>query len=246
MTYAYDIDSYVQGYKFDDTDINAYDAVNKRFLDLAGYGSNADIEIHTGDPIFEIEDGHRGVKLNNTFHGRFANPIAWQGSVIIVAKIDALSSATMSRYPVLFGDFASNSTNGQIFAMHFSGERRLNLSTPSVQINCQTSLTTDQIRVAGFGTDQSRRKGYATLDGSTVTQTSAAVSELNGNAVAVSSAKYGARFGETKGISGDVSEDVDMAIWFYEMHFFSDNIWLDHADQALAMMTTLNEKYGVI
>lgn len=245
MSYAFEIPGYMQGYIFSDSSEDYYDATSKTFHDQAGYGDKAGLTIHTGSPVFNTLDSHRGVKMDNTFHGSFQMPIPWQGSVVAVMRPESLVSGTLKRYPLIFGDASSNSSNGKLQILRFSGQRRLTWETPSSSLSAVDSQNDDLMRVFSASIDQSTRKSYVTNDGSTVTEKTASTSTTNGNAVALESARTGARFGEMKGISGDVTLETALVVRMYEMHFFAGNIWTNHATKAAAFMTSLREKYGV-
>ena len=245
MAYAFEIPGYMQGYIFSDSSEDYYDATSKTFHDQAGYGDKAGLTIHTGSTVFDTLDSRRGVKLDNTFHGSFKMPIPWQGSVVAVMRPESLVSGTLNRYPLIFGDASSNSSNGKLQLSHFSGQRRLTWGTPNGSLSAVDSQADDLMRVFSASTDQLTRKSYVTNDGSTVTEATAPTSTTNGNAVAVESAITGARFGEIKGISGNVTLETDLVVRMYEMHFFAGNIWTNHATKAAAFMTSLRAKYGV-
>lgn len=244
-TFPFEVPSYVQGYRFDDTDARCYNAASKTFLNLSPYGNAADLVTHTGTPVFGTEDGHRAAKLDNTWHAKAPMPIAWQGSMVIVAKLELLTSGTHTNYVALFGDSASATSSGHLQFQSFGAQRNLILGTAGSALKATTQETTEGIRAAGYATDQSTRKGYSTLDGSTITETTAAASSTDGNAVALEAAENGIRFGEVKGSSGDVTAETDLICWVYEWHFFADNIWTDHLAEAAALMTSLRTKYGV-
>lgn len=245
VTYPYDIPSYIQGYRFDDTDPLAYDEAGKRFLDQAGYGAMADLVIGNGAPVFGEVDGHRGLRLDNTFHGACPMPIPWQGAAIIVAKIELLTTGTLKKYPMIFGDNGTVTSNGNLFAQHFSGTRSLSMATTGAQLTAATALNSDALRVAGYAFDQETRKAHATLDGVTVTEVQAPASSTNGNAVALSSAQTGLRFGQLKGVAGDYSVETGMIVWMFEAHFFAENIWLTNAQTAADLMASLRDKYSI-
>lgn len=245
MSYAFEVPGYMQGYRFSDESEEYYDAASKTFHDQAGYGAKSGLSIHTGSTVFDTLDSHRGVKLDNTFHGSFQMPIPWQGSVVAVMRPELLTSGTHNSYPLIFGDASSISSNGKLHLSHFSGRRRLAWGTPSGGLSAVDDRTDDLMRVFSASLDQLTRKSYVTNDGSTVTEATATASTTTGNAVAVESAITGARFGELKGISGNVTLETDLVVRMYEMHFFASNIWTNHATKAAAFMTSLREKYGV-
>jgi hypothetical protein len=246
MTYPFEVPSYVQGYRFSDESEIFYDAATKTFRDLAGYGARADLAITAGSPVFATVNERRGVTLDNTFHGRFNMPIPWMGSVVAVLKPEYVSGGTLSRYPLLFGDnLGTLSSNGQMRLGHFSGARSVNWTTPSAVLNAAQSRNDNNLVVVGFATDQETRKGYATSNGITVTETGPVAGTTNGNGPAVGSAQFGARFGDMDGQPANLTQITDFFCHMFELHFFAENIWVAHQAKAQSLMTALRTKYGV-
>lgn len=246
MTHPFEVPSYVQGYRFSDESETFYDAATKTFRDLAGYGARADLAITAGSPVFATVSGRRGVTLDNTFHGRFQMPIPWMGSVVAVLKPELTVGTTINRYPLLFGDNLSTlSNNGQMQILHFSGQRRVAWSTPGGVLAATQIRTDDNLVVVGFATDQETRKGYSTSNGITITETGPVAGTTNGNGVAVGSGQFGARFGDMDGQPANLTQITDLFCHMFELHFFAENIWVAHATEAAALMTTLRATYEV-
>lgn len=244
MTTLADISCYVQGYRFAD-EPGFYDAANKRFLDLAGYGAAGDVTVTLGSPVFETVGVHRAAKLNNTWHGVFNCPIPWQGSVLAVIKPSYTVGATVSRFPLLFGDFAAPTSNGVLILTGTSGERRVGFNTGAVQIGQVLKRTDDNTVVVAFSTDQLTRSGYMTRDGITVTPTSGPASTLNGNAIAMGSGQYGVRLGNMSGVAGDLTEVTGLTCHLFELHFFSENVLIGPDLSVMAAaMAELKTKYS--
>lgn len=245
MSYSYGIPGYVQGHRLSDESELFYDATNKRFKDLAGYGDRNDLVINVGTPVFETVDGNRCVKLNNTFHGIMPCPIPWMGSVVAVIKPMYVSGGTLLRYPMLMGDAVSASSNGQFQVLHFGGSRRVALVSPSASLAATKERADNNLVVVAFAFDQSTRKGYSTSDGITVTETTASASTTNGLAPAVSTGLNGIRFGNMNGVAGDTTEITDVFAYMYEYHFYSGNILTENLAETKGFMDTLKAKYGV-
>lgn len=238
------IPGYIMGHRFSD-DAAHYDSTNKRFYDKAGYGAKADLRVTVGDPVFETVNSQRAVRLNNTWHGVFASPVAWQGSAIFVLKPNWVSGATVGKNPVLFGDSATVSSNGQLQVLYASGQRRITWQTGSAQLASTLTRNDDNVVVVAFSISQETRLGYRSTDGVTVSTAAAAASTTNGNAPAMTSAMYGARFGNISGLAGSVLESTDMTVSMMEQHYFSENI-LTGGNLALtaAFITELKAQYG--
>jgi hypothetical protein len=245
MTFPFEVPSYVQGYRFSDESEIFYDASTKTFRDLSGYGQRADLSITAGTPVFATINGRRGVTLDNTFHGRFQIPVPWMGSVVAILKPVLATGSTISRYPILFDDAVTLSSNGQLSLSHFSGARSVNWRTPSGVLQPTQSRNNDDLVVVGFATDQQTRKGYSTSNGVAITETAAASGTTSGNSVAVGSGKFGARFGDMDGLPTNLTQITDLFCHMFELHFFAENIWVAHQALAQAMMTAMRSKYAV-
>lgn len=244
MATASDIPGYVQGYRLAN-DPAFYDSSEKRFLDQAGYGSRADLRITVGTPTFETIDSNESMKLDNTCHGEFPMPIAWMGSCIFVVKPKYVSGAILSRWPLLFGDLATATSNGGLRLQHASGNRRFDLLTPSGQLTLRVTAGTDALAVVAYSFDQSNRTAYGTFDGTTITDAAGPASSTNGNAIAFTAAQNGVRFGNMSGTAGDTTEITDWLCNIYEMHFFNGNILTDALTETKAFMDELKTAYGV-
>jgi hypothetical protein len=243
MTSPSAVPSYVQGYRFSDASTDFYDA--GRFKDQAGYGAAADAVVVAGTPVFATVGGHRCVKMDNTWHGGFPMPCPWQGAIVLVAKPEYVSGATLTRYCFIFGDFTTASANGNLNAQHFSGQRRFALATPSAVLNPILSRSNNDLVVVGFGHDQETRKLYSTIDGVSIAETSAASGTTSGNSVALSSAQVGVRFGDLNNSASDLTELTDMYLHLFEVHFFSENIWRRYPAEAASMMAAIRTQYGL-
>lgn len=246
MTYAFDIPGYVQGHRLLDDPLY-YDSVAQRFKDLAGYDHLGNgLTISTGAPVFETVNGNRGLRLNNTFNGKFRCPIPWMGSIIAVLKPMYISGATISRYPLLFGDAVLQSSNGQFNVNHFSGSRRVVLTTPNGQLGALQSRADNNIVVLAMGTDQLTRKAYSSVDGVTVTETGPIAPSTHGTSIALSSsAGSTVRFGNMTGVAGDIAEVTDLYCHYYEHHFFDGNILTNSLAKTKEFMDRLKLQYAV-
>lgn len=245
MSYAFNIPGYVQGHRFLD-DAIYYDAASKRFKDLAGFDHLGNgLTITAGSPVFETVGSNRGIRLNNTFHGSFRSAIPWMGSVVLAIKPTYVSGSTITRYPLLFGDAVTASSNGAIQVSHFSSQRTVRLSIAGAVLQSSQTRNDNNLVVVAFSTDQETRKSYGTSDGITVTEATAPASTTNGNAVGLSAGLSGVRFGNMNAVAGDLTEVTDFYCGIYEQHFFSTNIVLNHLAETKAFIDTLKKRYGV-
>jgi hypothetical protein len=241
---ASSIPGYIMGHRFSD-DAAHYNSTTKRFLDKAGYGAKADLRVTVGDPTFATVNSQRAVLMDNTCHGNFHSPIAWQGSAVFVLKPNYVSGATLTRYPIQFGDFASAASNGKLIVLHSSGQRIVRLGSPSDQLTGSLQRADNNAVVVAFAISQETRLMYRSIDGVTVSTSTATASTVNGNAVALGSAQYGSRWGNMSGTAGDTTPITDMNCYFMEQHFFSENI-LTGSNLALtaAFIAELKAQYG--
>jgi hypothetical protein len=232
------------GHRFSD-DPADYNGGTKRFLDKAGYGSRADLRVTVGDPVFETVNSQRAVRLNNQCHGVFASPIPWQGSAVFVLKPWMVGGATTTRYPILFGDAVTASSNGSMSVVVASGARRVGLSTPSAQLSGTLQRTDDNAVVVAYAISQETRTMQRTSDGITVTTSTGAASVTHGNAIALGSAQFGARWGNLNAVAGDTTLETVLTVSMMEQHYFSENI-LVGSNLALtaAFIAELKTQYG--
>lgn len=244
MKSAFDINGYVQGYRFSDDPLY-YDSETKRFKDLAGYGDSADLRVTVGSPVFEDVDGSRCVRLDNTFHGLMPSPCPWMGTVVAVIKPVYISGGTLFRYPLMYGDAVSQASNGALRIVHASGYRQVIYYTASAQLMPTQTRTDNNTVVVAFTHDQETRKGYSTSDGVTVSEVTATASTTLGNAVAISSAQYGVRFGNMNGVAGDTTELTDFYANLFELHFFAEASLVDDLPAIKVFMDDLKAKYGI-
>jgi hypothetical protein len=240
---AHTIPGYIMGHRFSD-DPADYNSGTKRFLDKAGYGARADLRVTVGDPVFETVNGQRAARLDNTWHGLFPSPVPWQGSAIFVLKPNYVSGATVVKYPILFGDLAAPS-NGQLQVTYASGQRRYVWQTGSAALVNQINRNDDNAVVVAYAISQETRLGYRSTDGGTVSTATASASSVNGNAPAMSSAQFGARFGNISGVAGNTTAATDMTVSMMEQHYFSENILIgDNLALTAAFIAELKTQYG--
>lgn len=238
------IPGYLMGHRFSD-DAAHYNTTSKRFLDKAGYGAKADLRVTVGDPVFEIVNGQRGARLNNTWHGLFASPVPWQGSAIFVVKPWMVGGTTVTRYPILFGDAVTASSNGALQVVHNSGQRRFVWTTASAQLQNTLQRSDENVVVVAYAISQEARTGYRSSDGVTVSTQAGPASTVNGNAIAMGSARFGARFGNLNAVAGDTTEETVLTCTFFEQHYFSENILVgDNLALTAAFISELKAQYG--
>lgn len=249
---AFDIPGYLQGHRFTDEDPRFYDSDNLRFKDLAGFGDLNDLEITVGGPTFEPAgaNSRKGLLLDKTCQGRFIPSIPWQGSIILAIRLELLTSGTQGRWPYLFGENATESSNGSIRATSTGAIRNVTFATPAGAISLSKDIGDGNIAVLAFSSDQNTRKGYITADGVTVTESAAAADNGTGNAPAMCGSGVEdpdgiyCRFGDLIG-DGSTTAEADLKIYIFEHHFFKGNILTDNLALTKAFMDALNNYYGI-
>jgi hypothetical protein len=239
---ASDIPGYVQGYRFSD-DAAVYTSGTQTFIDQAGYG--ADLTITTGAPVFATVGSERFLTLDNTFHGSCKMPIPWHGSIITVIKPVRVSGGTLSRIICIFGDAVNATSNGLLWVQYNSGNRTIYWWGPNGTLSTTKTRSDDNTVAFGAAHDQETRKLYSTIDGVTVTETSAAAGTTDGNAPSMLCGLTGARFGDLDGDPAVLTAMADFYLQIAEIHFFQENIWTQYPTEAAAFMAELRTKYGV-
>lgn len=246
MTYPVEIPSYVQGYRFSDENEIYYDAANKTFKDLAGYGPRADLRITTGTPVFANVNSRRCVTLDNTFHGVCSNPIPWMGTCVMVMQPVYVSGGTLVRNIFIAGDSApaNVSNDGRMIILHFSGQRNVEIWTPGGALRTAVFRSDNNAVTVALSTNQETRMAYATYDGSTIVSNGPAAGTTNGNACGIWSAQYGLRFGDLDADPSNTTAITDFYLNIFEAHFFAEDIINDYSSKTQAMMARLKAKYG--
>src|SRR5690606_20886268 len=158
-----------------------------------------------------------------TVQGHFLIPIPWEGACILVAKPSMSANGTL--YPVIVGASPTVTSNGTIRIVRVTaGDYRYRLS-PFGGASPEVAATDDSLQVVAFSASRETRKGYATSDGITVTESGPVAPAVNGNGVALGYASgqdytaHKARFGNVSGVLGDtVATGNTMTI--FELHFF--------------------------
>ena len=243
MTYPAEIESYVQGYRFSD-DPDYYDSASQTFRDLAGYGPRTDLVIDVGTPTFVTSNSQRGMQIDNTAQGVFPSPIAAMGSVIIVVEPVYVSGANNNSFICIGGDAASSTANGLIWFAKSSGNRILYHWGPNGTVKSSETRTDENMVALAFAFDQETRKAYSSVDGATVTATSALAGTTNGNSLYIGSAVEGMRFGNSDAVAGSTTAQTEFYTHLMEMHFFSKNILVgDDLAKTQGILTRLKAKY---
>lgn len=249
MKLAFDVPGYLCGHRYTQ-DSRYYDAAGLYYRDLALYGNHA--RRTAGVPAFSLHgaNSREGVLLNNAYHMEMDNPIPWEGTAIVVAKVHTPSPPNL--YTYLFGDATTATSNGMLmwqtsgFAMAASSGV---LSTGHVPV------TQDAIFVAAFAMDQETRKAYRTGDGVTVTESAVAIATVNGNAMAMgwngnpgltgSIGNRMVRIGNTSGVVGDVVANATNYAWLFEDHWFKGNALRNSLPLVKEFMDSLKSEYAV-
>jgi hypothetical protein len=146
---------------------------------------------------------------------------------------------------VLFGDAVTASSNVTMSVVHASTARIVGLSTPSAQLSGTFQRNDDNAVVVAYSISQEARTMYRSRDGITVTTTAGPASLLNGNAIALGSAQFGARWGNLNAVAGDTTLETVLTVSMMEQHYFSENI-LVGGNLALtaAFIAELKTQYG--
>lgn len=207
------VPGYAQGYRFDQ-DPAHYDAVGKRFLDLAGYGAVNDLVVTAGAPTFSSASGFEGWVMDNTCHGESIPAIPWEGTWVLFGKTGFTANASV--YPVVFGSAASIASNGRVQIQRATAaDIRWRLATPSSVLSFgPTKASEASIVGCAWQLKQSSRTGKHSEDGAAPTETAAVADAANGNGIALgyhaatAPNVLMARWGNLSGTIGDVVASV--------------------------------------
>ncbi len=221
---------------------SAANYASSEFAELSGFGGP--VVTLNGAPTFETVDGHEGVKLDNTWHGLFWHPNAWQGTVVLVARMERVSGGTLTKYLINFRVDGASGSAGKL-PMIFSGnDRRVQLTSGSSKTAGPVLLTDSVIGTAALCQDQIRRNTYATLDGVTVVSGTADTGTVNGSANTMGSNADGALLGALTGDSTNTTADSSVNIHLFEMHFFEANPIEDAATELQGFLSELSTAYA--
>lgn len=234
---ASDVPGYVLGYRF-----NAASYSNGSFAEQSAYGGS--LETLTGTPIFETVDTHEGLLLDNTWHGRFWHPNAWQGTVVIVCRMERLLSGTHRRQAILFSRDGQSGNQGKLQLELNGGNRRIQFVSNGGDRAGPVSLADGMIGAAALCQDQIRRTPYSTLDGLAVNDHGADSGTINGLANAMGSNSNGAILGALQGNSGNTSVETSARLHVFELHFFEANPIIDAASEMQAFLAELAADYA--
>lgn len=245
-----DIPGYIMGHRFTD-DSADYDSTNKVWYDKSAYaGRGTDVIVTAGDPASKFANvaaanTRRGVLMDNTWHAKVRCPIPWQGSMIVVVRPQNNSgTTTRARYPFLFGNAVTASSNGGLWCQYASAARNLTLITAASALTRTLARNDDNCRVVAFSTDQSTRKMHASSDGVTVTEATAGAA-TSGNAVALQAANEGIRIGNINSTAGDTTEVADFNLYLFEAHWFKGNVLVGAPlSQVATEIAALKSYYG--
>ena len=244
MTNAFDVPNYIQGHVFKNQ-AAYYDATKKEFIDQAGYGDANNLKITTGVPRFEVVNNNEGLLLDNTYHGKHASTIPWQGSIVVVLKPNYVSSGTVSRYIIYFGDHSNALVRPSLSLLSFGSKKIIVLKTASAQTQSTYERVDTDLVVIAFALDQKTRKAYMTVDGVSVEE-AVAKSQIptHGNDYALQSTIDGAIFGNISGTAGDTTAITDFNTYMFEQHFYAGNIITDNLAETKKLIDSLKAKYA--
>jgi len=245
MTYAHDIPGYLQGHRFSD-DPRYYDADRKYFRDLAGFDRlNNGLTIVNGSPVFITDNGHRCLKVDNTFNGAFPPATPFEGTQVIVAKV-VYNSGAERYYIHTYGNSLTPTDNG-----------RLEIRSARIAMNSQEGISaiTETLAVRdgvvyASSFDQTNSRWRATRDGGATWDTDitiASPSTVDGNQLALTASVYpGNVFGALDGgNTANLTEKTDLYAHVWEQHFFEGFPMETEATKFQAWVAGLREKYGM-
>ena len=245
--YAFQIPNYIQGHRFSDDEL-FYDSTKKQFIDQAGYGERAALKITVGSPKFETMNNERALLLDNSFHGQFASPIPFQGSMIVVLKPKTEGVvASVSNFISIFGDSPTLTSNGLLYTQYAGNQRRVILQIGSGRLALTKSRTDDNAVVIAYALDQTTQKLYCTVDGTTVQEVApSAIRNDDGLNASMRSGLHGVRFGNLSGVAGNVAPIANLSTYMFEQHFYAGNILTENLAETKAFIDALKEKYGIV
>lgn len=253
MKFAYSVPGYVCGQRFSQ-DSRYYDSTNLRFLDLAGYGNYA--ERIVGAPSFSNQgaNNREGLKFDNSYQLWLDNPIAWEGSMLVVSKVH-VPTFNKRLCSWMFGDDGTFSNNPEV-GYFYGTPPTLTAAGQASTTSSTVNVTADAIIVAAFAWDQETRKIYSTLDGITVNESAAAAGAANGKAIAPGAwgngglaGTVGSRkihIGDNARATGSTTVPDATDYWYgFEQHFWKGNVLRNNLPELKAFFDTLKAYYAV-
>lgn len=238
---AYNIEGYVQGYKFNQDN---YNAIANEFIDQAGYGVKNACKVTAGAPIFETVNENECVLLDNTWHAKMISAIPYEGSFIAVVKPNVMTGSSVSTWPIMNGDSASAVSNSGVLYQHVSGDRNLMMWTSGGFSLLKLSRSDDNAIVVAFSRNQSTNALSATSDGVSVSTINATVSTTQGGPASFGAGLDGSRFGQLSNDSSDTTKNTDLTLNFFELHFFADDILNNQLADTKSFIDELKLKYS--
>lgn len=234
---ASDVPGYLQGFRF-----NAANLADGAFADLSGFG--APCVTRTGTPTVQTVGGHEGLLLDNTWHGEFWHPNSWHGTALVVARLQRVAGGTYTKFPVIYANDGAGGTAGRM-CFTFNSTLRSVFAVGTGGVNTTlANLTDSTIGVAAHAMDQSRRRGYATRDAVTVTQSAEYATAVNGSGLSMGSNRDGAIIGALTGNSANTTPETQAIMHLYEVHYFRANAILDQQAALAAFMAELSAAYS--
>lgn len=237
------IPGYAGEWRFDDTDVAAWDSDDEIFLDLAGYGLKNAIKKITGTPSFSAQgaNSRRCLRLDNSCHWRAFPAFGWQGTLGVIAR-PVTPSASVTLNCMTIGLQSSVSSNGRpLYYSKSSGVLRPRSATGgSVLVTSGDAITSGNIAVTVNSWNQADRSARSTSDGVTVNAVGPATPAAHGNGVAVAAAAGSTptdtsrgwlRIGNNNGTLNSTTQNVTDYVDIFEMCMWigdqlSDNLAL--------------------
>lgn len=251
MAQAQDIDGYTQGHRFS-SDEAYYDSDTKIFNDLAGgnrFGNYVENKI--GNATFHSigTNNREGLYLDNTSHWKFPHSCPWQGSGLMVVKLNYVTSGTTSFFPLVFSaDVGSISSEPKLSCLNFSGQTRLTIDGGSGQLSSEELyFPNEQIAIIVWSRNQEDRTSKYSLDGVTVNVTDPYdTTNANGNFIGLGGQPHSI-LGALKGDYSDTTDasTTNGSLEIFEQHFWSTDILKDDLAKTKIFIDSLKSYYGI-
>jgi hypothetical protein len=230
---------------------DAYDTANTEFVDYAGFDHwrtdnfiGPRLKVSTGTPTFVDvgTKGRRALRLNQTCHlqGLLSNNIHVGFYMLHVPTF----GASITNYPIWFGNFGTSTSQGNLQLFSGSGNERLRLrSTNAGTVSATTNadIVSGAVSCSVFAMDQDQKLATSTFDGSTVNNGSVVSDDNHAMELMHNSDQtdgFYFRMGDLDG-GGGVVADASNYIDIIEFGVFLNNPINDNLTGIADMITTL-------
>jgi hypothetical protein len=266
MKFAFNVPGYVMGHRFS-SDKRYFDTsgATPRFLDLAGYG---DLDQHceqtSGVARFSLHgpNNREGLLLDNSNQWQVACPAPWEGCVVAVIKPHM---PTLNK-TLRFWYVGNNLTLGQntgigAASTGVAGVVNIAGSTQAISAiwpNC--AITSDQLAVVAWSSDQETRQLYITKDAVNILTSAAVAASNHGRALALGAAAYAGAVGLlgdpkikmerlgnniASGSQTDFTADAVDYLHIFERHWFRGNPLRNNLPEMKEVFDGLKAYYGI-